>query len=66
MICIAVMPGKKGLIVVLKYPGEKGGGMNKEWYIFQVLSAHLKGFYDEMELERPGVVFQQDSVPSHT
>ena len=33
MIWAAVMLGKKGLIVVLEYPGGKGGGMNKERYI---------------------------------
>ena len=66
MIWAAVMLGKKGLIVVLEYPGGNGGVMNKERYISQVLNAHHKGFYDQMELERPGVVFQQDSAPSHT
>jgi hypothetical protein len=39
--------------------------MNAEWYISQVLDAHLKLFYDQVELERPGVVFQQDGAPSH-
>ena len=66
MIWAAVMLGKKGLLVVLEYPGGKGGGMNTEQYILQVLDGHLKNFYDQVELERPGVVFQQDGEPSHT
>ena len=66
MIWAAVMLRKKGLIVVLEYPGGKGGWMNKEQYISQVLNSHLKGFYDQIELKRPRVVFQQDGAPSHT
>ena len=66
MMWAAVMLGKKGPIVVLEYPGGKGGGMNKERHLSQVLDAHLRGFYDQMELERPRVVFQQDGTPSHT
>ena len=66
MIWAAVMLGKKGPIHVLEYPGGKGGGMNKAQYISQVLGAHLKSFYDQMELKKPRVVFQQDGAPSHT
>ena len=57
---------ERGPIVVLEYPGERGGGMNKEQHISQVLNAHLKGFYNQMELERSGVFFQQDIAPSYT
>ena len=66
MVWVSVMLGKKGPIVALEYPGGKGGGMNKEWYISQVLDAHVKPFYDQVEKERPKVVFQQDGDPSHT
>jgi transposase len=66
MVWASVMLGKKGPIVALEYPGGKGGGMNKERYISQVLDAHVKPFYDQVEKERPGVVFQQDGAPSHT
>ncbi|KIJ95279.1 hypothetical protein K443DRAFT_109012, partial [Laccaria amethystina LaAM-08-1] len=65
MVWAAVMLGRKGPLVVLEYPGGKGGGMNAEQYISQVLDAHLKLFYDQVELERRGVVFQQDGAPSH-
>ena len=60
------MLGKEEPLVVLEYPGGKGGGMNTEQYISQVLDGHLKIFYDQVELERPGVVFQQDGALSHT
>ena len=36
MVWVSIMLGKKGPIVALEYPGGKGGGMNKEWYISQV------------------------------
>ena len=66
MVWASIMLGKKWPIVALEYPGGKGGGMNKERYISQVLVAHVKPFYDQVEKERPGVVFQQDGAPSHT
>lgn len=59
------MRGKKGPLVVLEYPGGKGGGMNAKRYKEQVLEAVLRGFYAEMEAERHGVTFQQDGAASH-
>ena len=61
-----IMKGRKGPLVVLEYPGGKGGGMTAQRYISQVLEAHLNSFYHQMKEERPAVKFQQDSAPSHT
>jgi transposase len=66
MIWGCFMRGVKGPLVVLEYPGGKGGGMDTDRYISQVLEAHLSPFYHKMEKERPGIVFQQDGAPSHT
>jgi transposase len=51
---------------VLEYPGGKGGRMDTDWYISQVLEAQLGLFYHRMEKERPRIVLQQDGAPSHT
>ena len=61
-----IMKGRKGPLVVLEYPGGKGGGMTAQRYISQVLEAHLNSFYHQMKEERPAVKFQQDGAPSHT
>jgi hypothetical protein len=45
MVWGCVMKGKKGPLVVLEYPGGRGGGMNSERYQTQVLNAHLFDFY---------------------
>jgi transposase len=66
MIWAAVMRGIKGPLIVLKYPGGKGGGMNTDRYISQVLEPHLAPFYHHMEKQRLEIVFQQDGTPSHT
>ena len=66
MIWGCIMKGKKGPLVVLEYPGGRGGGMTGERYISQVLEAHLNSFYHQMKEERPAVMFQQDGAPSHT
>jgi transposase len=60
------MEGRKGPLVVLKYPGGRGGGMTRQRYISQVLEAHLFTFYHQMKENRPEVMFQQDGAPSHT
>jgi transposase len=60
------MKGRKGPLLVLEYPGGKGGGMNSERYRGQVLDGILKDFIDDVKAERPGVIFQQDNAPSHT
>ncbi|PPR07271.1 hypothetical protein CVT26_012431 [Gymnopilus dilepis] len=61
--CIA--KGKKGPLVVLEYPGGKGGGMNSERYITQVLEGALKPFFQELKQARRGPIFQQDGAASH-
>jgi hypothetical protein len=65
MVWGCVMKGKKGPLVVLEYPGGRGGGMNSERYQTQVLNAHLFDFYQQMSEERGLVFFQQDDTPSH-
>ncbi|KAF5353056.1 hypothetical protein D9758_008811 [Tetrapyrgos nigripes] len=66
MVWGCIMKGKKGLLVVLEYPGGKGGGMNAKRYIEQVLEGKLEQFYEDMRSDRDGVVFQQDGTLSHT
>ncbi|KAF5374306.1 hypothetical protein D9758_004580 [Tetrapyrgos nigripes] len=60
------MKGKKGLLVVLEYPGGRGGGMNARRYQEQVLEGKLLEFYQEMDSERGDIKFQHDGAPSHT
>jgi len=59
------MDGRKGLLLVLEYPGGKGGGMNTKRYCEQVLDGVLKEFYAEMKKERGWVHFQQDNASCH-
>jgi hypothetical protein len=59
------MRGRKGLLVVLEYPGGKGGGMNTAWYQEQVLDGVLRDFYTQVSAPRRRVIFQQDGAPSH-
>jgi len=61
-----VMKGAKGPLVVLEYPGGRGGGMTAQRYIQQVLEGPLLTFYAEQKQRRPGFRFQQDGAPSHT
>lgn len=65
MIWACIMKGKKGPLVVLEYLGGKDGGMNLKCYQEQVLEGKLRDFYTQMNKERPVVIFQQDSAPSH-
>lgn len=62
--CVAL--GWKGPLVVLEYPGGKGGGMTAARYQEQVLEGQLKVFWKDLEEARPGLAFQQDGAPSHT
>ena len=59
------MKGRKGPLIVLEYPGGKGGRMNATRYKEQVLEGALKSFYAEMTKERGKVYFQQDGAASH-
>ncbi|KAF5319866.1 hypothetical protein D9758_018521 [Tetrapyrgos nigripes] len=66
MVWGCMMKGKKGLLVVLEYPGGRGGGMNARRYQEQVLEGKLLEFYQEMDSERGDIKFQHDGAPSHT
>ncbi|CAA7271760.1 unnamed protein product [Cyclocybe aegerita] len=55
----------KGPLVVLEYPGGKGGGMNSTCYREQVLEPVLLPFYYLLNQERGNMTFQQDGAPSH-
>jgi len=66
MIWGCIMEGRKGPLVVLEYPGGKGGGMNTKRYREQVLDAALKPFYNKMTKARGRIHFQQDNASSHT
>ena len=65
MVWGCIIKGRLGPLVVLEYPGGKGGGMNSERYQEQVLSAQLHSFYMEMEKELGSVMFQQDNAAAH-
>lgn len=65
MVWGCVMVGKKGPLIVLEYPGGKTSGMNSKRYQEQVLDGQLLKFYQEINQERPGTMFQQDNAPSH-
>jgi hypothetical protein len=54
MIWSCISLGQKGPIVVLDYPGGKGGGMTVKQYQEQVLEAVLKDIYADLE-EKLGV-----------
>jgi Transposase/DDE superfamily endonuclease len=70
LVCIMVwgciILGRKGPLVVLEYPGGKGGGMTAKRYQEQVLEPALLPFFKEMKEERFLVDFMQDGAPSHT
>ncbi|CAA7265007.1 unnamed protein product [Cyclocybe aegerita] len=65
MVWGCIMEDRKGPLVVLDYPGGKGGGMNSTWYHEQVLDPILLPFYHLMNQERGVVMFQQDGAPCH-
>lgn len=61
--CIAY--NKKGPLLLLDYPGGRGGGMNSERYVEQVLSEPLLNFYNNLKRHRRYMSFQQDNAPPH-
>lgn len=65
MVWGCIMKGRKGPLIVLEYPGGKGGGMNSVRYQEQVLDGVLRDFFAEMKSEKPQLKFQQDNAPSH-
>jgi hypothetical protein len=60
------MKNSKGPMVILEYPGGKGGGMNADRYQEQVLEHKLYDYYMERMEEMGQVNFQQDGAPSYT
>ncbi len=66
MVWGCIMKGRKGPLVVLEYPGGRGGGMNSARYQQQVLDGALKEFYGKISKEESGIEFQQDGAASHT
>ncbi|KAF5328257.1 hypothetical protein D9619_013376 [Psilocybe cf. subviscida] len=65
MVWGCVISGRKGPLVILDYPGGRGGGMTAVRYKEQVLECALLGFYKEMKRERYLVDFQQDGASCH-
>lgn len=55
----------KGPLVFLKYEGGKGGGINLQKYIDQVLDPYVLMYYTQHELENRWAYFQQDNAPPH-
>lgn len=66
MVWACIMDGQKGPLIVLEYPGGRGGGMNSTRYRTQVLRGVLRDFYDRMKQTKGQVIFQQDGAPAHT
>lgn len=62
--CIAY--GRKGPLVILKYPGREGGGFNQDQYIDQVLKGPLLEFYGKLLQEHGCSLFLQDNLKCHT
>jgi DDE superfamily endonuclease/Transposase len=65
MVWGCIMKGKRGPLVVLEYPGGKGGGLNATRYQEQVLQGKLQAFWAKMRVERGDITFQQDGAPAH-
>ena len=66
MVWGCIMEGVKGPLVILGYPGGRGGGMTTVGYQDQVLDKVAHNFYQKMCEERGQVLFQQDGASSHT
>lgn len=66
MIWSCIMKGSRGPLVILNYPGGKGGEMTAARYQDQVLDKVLFDYYWKMSQERGQVVFQQDGARCHT
>jgi transposase len=65
MVWGCIIEGMKGPLVVLEYPGGRGGGMNSKCYQEQVLGPVLLNFYKQLDQERKHVQFQQDGASCH-
>lgn len=66
MVWGCIMHRKKGPLVILEYPGGRGGGMTADRYQEQVLDKVLYNYYLRMSEEKGMVLFQQDGASSHT
>lgn len=66
MVWACIIQGRKGPLIVLEYPGGRGGGMNTARYREQVLDGVFLDWYKEMKLQRGPITFQQDNAPCHT
>ena len=66
MVWACITYGRKGPIVVLDYPGGKGGGMTAQRYVNQVLDGPLSSFYDSLVSAGRVPWFQQDNACAHT
>lgn len=60
-----IIAGQKGPLIVLEYPGGKGGGMNSTRYQMQALEGGLSDFHAHMKAQKGAVTFQQDNTLSH-
>jgi transposase len=60
-----VVEGRKAPLIVMEYPGGKGGGMNSKRYQEQVLEGPFWNFYTRLKQERRSIKFQQDGAPCH-
>ncbi|EJD08357.1 uncharacterized protein FOMMEDRAFT_151143 [Fomitiporia mediterranea MF3/22] len=56
----------KGPLVILDYPGGRGGGMTVQRYKEQVLLPVLIPIFNWLRIERPGLLFQQDNARCYT
>ena len=65
MVWGCIMEGRKGPLVILEYPGGKGGGMTAARYQDQVLDGPLHDFYQQMSEEQGLVLFQEDGASCH-
>lgn len=66
MVWACAMLDSKGPLIVLDFPGGKGGGMNSDRYQEQVLNGKLLDYYTEKSVERGLIFFQQDNARCHT
>lgn len=65
MVWGCIMNGVKGPLVVLEYPGGKGGGFDGVRYKEQVLEKVVRGFCEDMKKKRGQIFYQQDGAPAH-
>ncbi|EIW76765.1 hypothetical protein CONPUDRAFT_63424, partial [Coniophora puteana RWD-64-598 SS2] len=66
MVWGCIMLGVNGPLVMMEYPGGKGGGVTGERYREQILDGALRDFWARMTQERRPLMFQQDGAPAHS